>query len=74
MNDIPQADDILTMEKDIEDLERLVEKLHKESKALQEELFDAICLIERLKAENDLLKDDIKIITDKLDEVLNLYS
>lgn len=74
MNDIPEATDILTMEKDILDLERLVEQLHKDNKVLQSELFDMLCVIERLKAANDLLWEDLREVTKKLDETLNLYS
>ena len=74
MNDIPEVTDILTMEKDILDLERLVEQLYKDNGNLQEELFNSICEIERLKAENDLLKDDVAAIADKLEKTQNLYS
>lgn len=74
MNDTPEVTDILTMEKDILDLERLVEQLYKDNGNLQEELFNSICEIERLKAENDLLKDDVAAIADKLEKTQNLYS
>lgn len=74
MNDIPEATDILTMEKDIEDLERLVEQLHKDNNVLQSELFDLLCVIERLKTANDLLWKDLGEVTKKLDETLNLFS
>ena len=74
MNDTPQVDDITTLEKDIEDLERLVESLHRDNAELQEEIFNKIASIERLKADNDLLKDDVSALSDRLEKELNRFS
>lgn len=74
MNDILQVDDIITMEKDIEDLERLVESLHRDNAELQEEIFNKIADIERLKAENDLLKEDVAALADRLEKEFNRFS
>lgn len=74
MNDTLQVDDITTLEKDIEDLERLVESLQRDNAELQEEIFNKIAVIERLKAENDLLKEDVSALADRLEKELNRFS
>ena len=74
MNDILRVDDITTLEKDIEDFERLVESLHRDNAELQEEIFNKIASIERLKAENDLLKEDVSALSDRLEKELNRFS